>query len=198
MCISHWIRYKTKWHLQANDARAWFLQIVWSWFYFLQFTLYIDMLPADVLILITFSSFHFCISVSLSHTLAHSISLHLSSFSLPFCSYSLSFLSCVFTGRLTCFIFFPSHFSSSPFQFSSLLQRVFHYPPLAPSLSGECGGREEGSLERQRWKRKEKTNTQTNKPCSKTAFSILVVAEKPQWRQTNKAQVVMYTYSHSA
>lgn len=82
--------------------------------------------------------------------------------SLPFCSYSLSFLSCVFTGRLTCFIFFPSHFSSSPFQFSSLLQRVFHYPPLAPSLSGECGGREEGSLERQRWKRKEK-NKHANK-----------------------------------
>lgn len=145
----------------------------------------------------TLSFLHLCL-LSLSHTLALSISPHLSSFSLPFCSYSLSFLSCVFTGRLTCFIFFPSHFSSSPFQFSSLLQRVFHYPRLAPSLSGECGGREEGSLERQRWKWKEKTNTQTNKPCSKTAFSILVMVGKPQRRQTYKAQVVMYMYSHRA
>lgn len=108
----------------------------------------------------TLSFLHLCL-LSLSHTLALSISPHLSSFSLPFCSYSLSFLSCVFTGRLTCFIFFPSHFSSSPFQFSSLLQRVFHYPPLAPSLSGECGGREEGSLERQRWKKRK--NKHANK-----------------------------------
>lgn len=156
------------------------------------------MFPVDILIFSTFLFFHLCISVCF---LRHPRSLDLSSsfiLSLPFCSYSLSFLSCVFTGRLTCFIFFPSHFSSSPFQFSSLLQRVFHYPPLAPSLSGECGGREEGSLERQRWKRKEKTNTQTNKPCSKTAFSILVMAGKPQRRQTDKAQVVMYIYNHRA
>lgn len=109
-----------------------------------------SLLPVDILIFSTFLFFHLCISVCFFR---HPRSLDLSSsfiLSLPFCSYSLSFLSCVFTGRMTCFIFFPSHFSSSPFQFSSLLQRVFHYPPLAPLLSGECGGREEGSLERQR------------------------------------------------
>ena len=88
----------------------------------------------------------------------------------------------VLAGRLTCFIFPPLHFSGSPFQFSSPLQRVQRWARAVPlslcsgSKQGEEGAALKAQDEREKKKQTSKQLPPLPPPLSKIAFSISVMA----------------------